>query len=160
MRLGRPGAVAVAVALAAGVAAVGVAANLHLLEPPRRSREPVVLGIAIERTTTTETTGPPVTPPSTTTSTTTTTPAQPSLRRSYAVGGAGTVTVVVRSGTMTVDSVVPGAGWSFAIEDQRPTEVEISFRSGDDGGASFHASVDGDELRVEIEPEEGESPDD
>jgi hypothetical protein len=120
-----------------------------------------VLGITVERsstTTTTTTTAPPSTTPATIT--TTTTAEQPALRRSYAVGGAGTVTLIVRSGALAVESVVPGAGWSYEIEDQRTDELEITFRSGGEEEASFHASVDGGGLRVEIEPEDGESPDD
>ena len=70
------------------------------------------------------------------------------------------MTLVVRAGTLAVESVVPGAGWGYEIGDQRTDEVEITFRSGEDEEASFHASVQGGDLRVEIEPEEGESPDD
>jgi hypothetical protein len=154
------GSVAVAVIVAAGVAAAGAAANLHLLEPQRRSREPVVLGLTVERpSTTTTTTAPP--PTTTAIVTTTTTGEEPALRRSYAVGRAGTVTVIVRSGVLAVESVVAGLGWSYEIEDQRSDELEITFRSdGNQEEASFHASVHGGELRVEIEPEDGESPDD
>jgi hypothetical protein len=158
MRRDGQGAIVLAVIVAAGVAAAGAAANLHLLEPGRRSREPVVLDVTVERSSTTTTTAPPPTTPAT--GETTTTGEQPGLRRSYAVGGAGTVTLIVRSGGLAVESVVPGAGWSYQIEDQRTDELEITFRSGGAEAASFHASVHGGELRVEIEPEDGESPDD
>jgi hypothetical protein len=159
MRLRGPGAAAAAVAVAAVIAAVGVAANLHLLEPHGGSGGAVVLGVAIDPSSTTTTIASPPTTPAPTTTTTATT-GEPPLRRSYAVGEAGTVTLLLRSGALAVESVVPGAGWRYEIEDQRTDRVEIAFRSGEDEQASFHASVQGGEVRVEIEPEEGESPDD
>ena len=172
MRLGRAGAAA-GVALAGTLAAAGAVANLRLLEPSSPSRQSMVLGISVtDGSASTTTTLPaaadpsrPMTPGELPPSSTTTTVAPPSsgVVRTYVVGGAGSVTLVVRAGTLLVESIVPSAGWTADIEAQRADEVAIRFRRvdrGENGEAALEASLHGDDIRAEIEVEAGESPDD
>jgi hypothetical protein len=161
--MSRPGpAVVVAVGIAAAIAVLGAIVNLRLLEPHRGTEAPIVLGATVERTTSTAgptpstIAAPPPNPPGTTTTTSTA-----GWRRSYEIGSAGSVTIVVRGTVLEVESVVPSAGWVYEVEERRDDEVEIQFRrAGHEDESTFHASLHGDELRVEIDPAEGESPDD
>jgi hypothetical protein len=166
-----PGAVIALVALAAAVATAGAVVNLRLLEPHRPDEAPMVLGATIERTSTTTGPAPSVDdgqsatsqPPPFEPATTTTTPnsTTSTWRRSYLVGEAGEVTIVLRGAVLDVESVTPSAGWAYEVGGDHDDEVELTFRrDGHEGESTFHASLHDGELRVEIEPAEGESPDD
>ncbi len=171
--------IAATVALAAAVAGAGAAANLHLLEPHRSSYSTVVLGTSTTKTSTTTIAGGPTSTdgepaddptidpePGEPTTTTVTTPPTTgttqatTLRRTYVVGQAGSVTVVVQAGALAVDSVAPSARWTYAIEHQGPDEVEIRFRRTTGEEATFKATIESGAIRVEIEADEGEPPDD
>jgi hypothetical protein len=166
-----PGAVIALVALAAAVATAGAVVNLRLLEPHRPDEAPMVLGATIERTSTTTGPAPSVDdgqsatsqPPPFEPAPTTTTPnsTTSTWRRSYLVGEAGEVTIVLRGAVLDVESVTPSAGWAYEVGGDHDDEVELTFRrDGHEGESTFHASLHDGELRVEIEPAEGESPDD
>lgn len=158
-RLGRGVAVAaIAIALAGG----GAAVNLRLIEAHDQRAEPLGLASAITSTTasaTTSTTAAP--PPTTTTQPTTastvppaTTPNRPATTTSHPVGEAGTVMLAVDGGVLRVVSVQVTSGWTYETKRESGDEVELEFRRASDGSeASFHARLEDDGLRVEIEDE-------
>lgn len=168
MKISRPWVVTAAVVLGSATAVAGATVNLHLLKPHGSSQEPIVLGMSLtndspdRETTTAPTAVEPTTSvaPPATASPTTTVPV--TVVRTYAVGTAGTVTLAIRAGSLALESVVPGAGWTSVVEGEHPDEVKVSFRrpGDDEAQASFHATLRGGEIRAEIEPEEGEAPDD
>lgn len=170
--------VAFALALAGGAAL----ANLRLIEAHDRRVEPLSLPHASwpsppdtstdpggGPTPTTSTTTPPSSVLGTTTvPTPSTLPGDAPPRTvsggsttSHAVGAAGTVVVSVQAGAVRLVSVRPTSGWTYIVEKQSGDEVEIKFRRIADGAeASFHARLDGGGLRVEIDDDDIEGPDD
>jgi hypothetical protein len=70
----------------------------------------------------------------------------------YQVASAGTVTIQVTNGAMSLDSVDANLGWSFEVEKNRSDEVEVEFELGE-AEASIRVKADHGELNVEIEAE-------
>ena len=68
----------------------------------------------------------------------------------YQVASAGTVTIQVTNGAMSLDSVNASLGWSFEVEKNRSDDVEVEFELGD-AEASIRVRADHGELKVEIE---------
>jgi hypothetical protein len=75
----------------------------------------------------------------------------PSADRSvtYQVADAGTVTVMISGGQLTLLDVGANAGWSFEVEDAGGDRVRVEFDNGDDD-VEFRLQFHGSELRVEI----------
>ncbi|MEX1092842.1 MAG: hypothetical protein WEF28_06750 [Acidimicrobiia bacterium] len=72
----------------------------------------------------------------------------------YQVATAGTVTIQVTNGAMSLASVNTNAGWTYAVEKNRSDEVEVEFENGD-AEASIRVKPDHGELDVEIESKSG-----
>ncbi|HUF96301.1 MAG TPA: hypothetical protein VMO52_09505 [Acidimicrobiia bacterium] len=68
----------------------------------------------------------------------------------YQVASAGTVTIQVTNGAMSLDSVNASLAWSFEVEKNRSDDVEVEFELGD-AEASIRVRADHGELKVEIE---------
>jgi hypothetical protein len=67
----------------------------------------------------------------------------------YQVADAGTVTVLIASGQLTLLDVGANAGWSFEVEDAGGDRVRVEFDNGDDD-IEFRLQFHGSELRLEI----------
>jgi hypothetical protein len=67
----------------------------------------------------------------------------------YQVADAGTVTVLIASGQLTLLDVGANAGWSFEVEDAGGDRVRVEFDNGDDD-VEFRLQFHGSELRLEI----------
>ncbi len=68
----------------------------------------------------------------------------------YQVATAGSVTIQVTNGAMSLASVDTNAGWTYTVEKNRSDEVEIEFEKGG-AEASIRVKADHGELDVEIE---------
>lgn len=68
----------------------------------------------------------------------------------YQVATAGTVTIRVVNGAMSLGSVSTNTGWTYMVEKDRSDEVEVEFENGD-AEASIRVKADHGELDVEIE---------
>jgi hypothetical protein len=75
----------------------------------------------------------------------------PSADRSvtYQVADAGSVTVRIASGQLTLLDVGANAGWTFEVEDGGGDRVRVEFERGDDD-VEFRLQFHGSELRLEI----------
>jgi glutamate synthase domain-containing protein 2 len=72
----------------------------------------------------------------------------------YQVATAGTVTIQVTNGAMSLGSVSTSAGWTYAVEKNRSDDVEVEFENGE-AEASIRVKADHGELDVEIEAKSG-----
>ena len=62
---------------------------------------------------------------------------------------AGSVTVRIAGGQLTLLDVGANAGWSFEVEDAGGDRVRVEFERGDDD-VEFRLQFHGSELRLEI----------
>ncbi|MGF1618288.1 MAG: hypothetical protein ACFCU2_10880 [Acidimicrobiia bacterium] len=67
---------------------------------------------------------------------------------------AGSVTIKVTNGAMSLASVDPNAGWTYTVEKNRADDIEVEFEKGD-AEASIRVKADHGELDVEIESKSG-----
>ncbi len=95
----------------------------------------------------TETSVPSTTAPASTS------PQQPTIETIDA-GEAGTVTVGVANGSVTVVAVTPSAGWAYQVEQRERSEAEIRFEASD-ARVEVNAEFDDGRLKVEVEQSEG-----
>ncbi|NNE74265.1 MAG: hypothetical protein HKN26_11420, partial [Acidimicrobiales bacterium] len=72
---------------------------------------------------------------------------------------AGTVTYQVSDGSIVLLEAAPAAGWIVKAEADRPGEVELSFRNGDQR-IDVDIEIDDGEVKVEVERKDGDSSDD
>lgn len=72
----------------------------------------------------------------------------------YQVATAGTVTIQVTNGAMSLGSVSTSAGWTYTVEKNRSDDVEVEFENGG-AEASIRVKADHGELEVEIESKIG-----
>jgi hypothetical protein len=67
----------------------------------------------------------------------------------YQVADAGSVTVQIGGGQLTLFDVSASAGWTFEVEDSGGDRVRVEFERGDDD-VEFRLQFHGSELRLEI----------
>ncbi len=72
----------------------------------------------------------------------------------YQVATAGSVTIQVDSGAMSLASVNTNAGWKYTVEKNHSDDIEIGFEKGD-AEASIRVKADHGKLDVEIESKSG-----
>ncbi|HEY5889937.1 MAG TPA: hypothetical protein VIW94_04465, partial [Acidimicrobiia bacterium] len=70
----------------------------------------------------------------------------------YVVGPAGTVSIEVVSGKLTLVSVDTNEGWVFEVETSVPDSIEVEFERGEDE-AEIKVKLDDGKLEVEIKSE-------
>lgn len=56
----------------------------------------------------------------------------PDGTRTYQAGAAGSITVQISGGWLSLVTVNPGPGWSHEVEKSRPDDIEVEFDNGDD----------------------------
>ena len=163
------------------VAGGGAVMNVRWMQPDDRPAAPLSLSRAVASTTspsvlshtegpngtTTSIAGATIPPPTDTTAPATPPPTSPpttapaATATPYVVGSAGTVTLSVRGDALTVASVRLAGGWTYATEHQSGDEIELRFRRSSDGAeASLRARLENGLLRVEIDDDGAEPPDD
>ena len=67
----------------------------------------------------------------------------------YQVADAGSVTVQIGGGQLTLLDVSASTGWTFEVEDSGGDRVRVEFERGDDD-IEFRLQFHGSELRLEI----------
>jgi len=82
--------------------------------------------------------------------TTTTTSPQTALSKLIDAGEAGSVTIIVQDGNVTIAAVAPGEGWTYQVEQHDAGEAKVEFRS---GGVRVRvkAEFEHGDLRVDVE---------
>ena len=72
----------------------------------------------------------------------------------YQVATAGSVTIQVTNGAMSLESVNTNAGWTYTVEKNRVDDIEVGFEKGD-AEASIRVKADHGKLDVEVESKSG-----
>jgi hypothetical protein len=99
---------------------------------------------------TTTTTSPATTSTTSTTGTTPTPAPAPAPTVSVQTAGeAGTVTLSINGGMLTVTDVHPNAGWTVDEQDLQGREIEVTFRNGL-RRIDFKAEIEGTQLRTRV----------